>query len=103
MDLHLAQPPLPQGHLHAEELRGTDKWRRVMPYECCKKTSLGWWDLKQGDATEDDSLLSTGDDRDVREGYENFWPGIGRWRIGAKMEDALIEFPEGMEWEEVET
>jgi hypothetical protein len=102
LDLRLAQPPLPQGTENVEELAGTDRWRGVMPYEFSRKTSLGWWDLKQGNVTEEDSLLASGGDESAWEGYENFWPGFGRRRIGVKMEDAIIEFPEATEWQEPE-
>jgi hypothetical protein len=101
-DLSLAQPPLPQGRDNAEELVGTDKWRRVLPNEFSSRTSLGWWDLKQDNASEEGGLLTTVENGEDREGYENFWPGIGRWTIGTKMEDAVIEFPEAVEWEELE-
>lgn len=77
---------------------GTDKWHRITPYEFSWRASLGWWDLKQGHATEEDPLLATPDDREVIESPENFWPGVGRWRIGMLMENAIIEFPEGEEW-----
>jgi hypothetical protein len=102
LDLRLAQPPLPQGAESVEELPGTDRWRGMMPCEFSRKTSLGWWDLKQGNVTEEDSLLASGGDESDWEGYENFWPGIGRRRIGVKMEDAIIEFPEATEWQEPE-
>lgn len=71
-----------------------------MPLEWSKKASLGWWDLKRGEATEDDALLADGGgnldgDKEIN---ENWWPGSGRWRIGLMMENATIEFPEGKRW-----
>lgn len=102
LDLTLVQPPLPDGTASSQkELVGTQQWCEVMPLEWSRKTSLGWWDLKAGEATEEDALL--GGDRSTGSGgsgtgYENWWPGIGRWRIGLMMEDAVIGFPEGERW-----
>ena len=56
---------------------------------------------KKEGADEQDPLLgeqhSATEDTGVR--YENFWPGLGRWRIGIKIEEAVVEFPEGEHWE----
>lgn len=96
MDLGLVQPPLPKGDGPA--LAGTQRWCKVPAVESSKKTSLGWFDLRQSlGVDERDALLSGGN---VPRGKkcENFWPGLGRWRIGMKMEDAVIEFPEGEYW-----
>ncbi|PVH79951.1 hypothetical protein DL98DRAFT_549382 [Cadophora sp. DSE1049] len=100
LDLTLVQPPLPDGtNLSEAELVGTKQWCEVMPLEWSRKTSLGWWDLKNGEATEEDALLGRNgvvvEDETV---YENWWPGFGRWRIGLMMEDATIGFPEGKRW-----
>jgi hypothetical protein len=100
IDLNLVQPPLPQGSKGDVELAGTHQWTMVKSLERSSKTSLGWWDMKQGPQTEEDGLLG-GDfeDSDSSEGrFENWWPGIGRWRLGMKMEEATIEFPEGKHW-----
>lgn len=100
IDLSIVQPPLPAGNGSQDELPGTEKWCQSGPLEYSRKTSLGWWDLKQGSANEEDPLLGRGDDCEGRKvEYENFWPGVGRWRIGLKMEDALINFPEGKHWD----
>ena len=102
LDISLVQPPLPEGNGSAGELPGTQRWCQCLPLEYSQKTSLGWWDLKQGKANELDSLLRG--ENDSRSGgevvHENFWPGFGRWRIGMKMEDATIEFPHGRYWDE---
>ena len=105
MDLTILQPPLPEGKGAFGELPGTEKWCEVLPLEYSSKTSLGWWDLKQvgNEATERDALLASGDgERGGKggSGYENWWPGIGRWRIGVKMEDATIDFQAGEHWEQ---
>lgn len=34
----------------------------------------------------------------VSTGYENWWPGIGRWRFGMKMEDATVLFGLSENW-----
>jgi hypothetical protein len=107
MDLHIVQPPLPEGKGSLDELPGTDKWCKVLPLEYSKRASLGWWDLRQDvgkeeNMTERDSLLANGDGerggQQVGTGFENWWPGFGRWRMGIKLEDATISFPEGEYW-----
>ena len=79
----------------------------MFPLEYSSKTSLGWWDLRQDgakvkEATEQDPLLARddpeGDGEQAGTGFENWWPGFGRWRIGLKMEDATIVFDEGEHW-----
>jgi len=106
MDLSIVQPPLPSGNGAFGELPGTDRWCQVLPSVYSRKTSLGWWDLKQRGASEEDALLGRAvvgnrDNDTSKEGYENWWPGFGRWRIGIKMEDAIIDFPEGKHWSEL--
>jgi hypothetical protein len=100
-DLGLVQPPLPVGE--GPELVGTLHWAKVAAVEWSKKTSFGWFDLsqKKKGADEQDPLLGEQHNatEDVGVRYENFWPGLGRWRIGIKMEEAVIEFPEGQHWE----
>lgn len=107
MDLHIVQPPLPEGKGSLGEIPGTDRWCKVFPLEYSKRTSLGWWDLRQdggkeGEVTERDSLLVNGDSEHGEEqagtDFENWWPGFGRWRIGLKMEDATIYFNKGEHW-----
>lgn len=102
MDISLVQPPLPAGKGEQNELPGTKRWCKVLPLIKSKKTSLGWWDLRQkASVTEESGLLT--DVNTVVKGdepkYDNFWPGIGRWTIGAKMEDAVIEFGGEKYWE----
>lgn len=101
LDLTLVQPPLPESkECPKGELAGTEQWCQIIPFESSKKTSLGLWDLKRGPPTEEDALLGAeraGSGGDQDEG-DNWWPGLGRWRIGMRMEDATIEFPEGKRW-----
>ncbi|KAF8851780.1 hypothetical protein BDZ45DRAFT_133134 [Acephala macrosclerotiorum] len=100
-DLGLVQPPLPAGE--GAELEGTDKWCKIAAVESSRKTSLGWFDLRQRrKADEREPLLGgngRGDQGSGSEGYGNFWPGLGRWRMGIRMEDAVIDFPEGEHWD----
>lgn len=100
-DLGLVQPPLPGGE--GAELEGTEEWCKIAAVESSKKTSLGWFDLRQSRDVDERAPLLQGDQVE-HEGpggnkYENFWPGLGRWRIGIKMEDAVIDFPEGEHWD----
>jgi hypothetical protein len=102
LDLNLVAPPLPQGKGALGELPGTDEWCKVLPFEYSSKTTLGWWDLRRGPLTEEDALLGGENaDQEVAKDekvHENWWPGLGRWRIGLKMEDAQIVFVEGSNW-----
>jgi hypothetical protein len=102
LDLSLVQPPLPKGNSPNGELPGTSRWCKIMPFQYSSKTSVGWWDMTQNGSTEEDPLLSGGQERPenipVKPKYENWWPGSGRWRIGMVMENAEIRFPEGEYW-----
>ncbi|CAG8957389.1 hypothetical protein HYFRA_00010815 [Hymenoscyphus fraxineus] len=92
LDLNLVQPPLPEGRGALGELPGTDQWCKLLPVITSPKTSIGWWDMKGGDANQEDSLLEREGNEATSAGFENWWPGIGRWRFGMKMEDATILF-----------
>lgn len=101
IDFSFVQPPLPEGKGAQGELPGTDQWCQVLFTERSPKTSLGWWDLKQSEATEEDALLSRLDldgGAKVAADYEHWWPGLGRWRLGMMMEDATVDCPEGRHW-----
>jgi hypothetical protein len=102
IDLNLVQPPLPQGSKADVELARTHQWTMVKSLEWSSKTSLGWWDMKQSPRIgEDETPTRSSEDSDPVAGeFENWWPGIGRWRLGMKMEEATIEFPEGKHWVE---
>ena len=67
-----------------------------------------WWDMKQPrtealsernegtGSTESDTLLAV--DRTSKppnEQNEHWWPGLGRWRIGLWLDDAVLELGEG--------
>jgi len=99
LDLTFVQPPLPQAHGVMGELVGTDQWCEVLPVESSSKTSLGWWDLKQSGAREEEPLLDQVDQDYEQNSHENWWPGSGRWKIGFRMEDSDIVIPEGRHWE----
>lgn len=86
----LVQPPLPEGEGKEGELVGTSEWVKIVPEQYSAKTSLGWWDLKQeGDGDTDASPIIESLSKE-----ENWWPGGGRWKIGARMENATVLFPE---------
>ncbi|PHH71739.1 hypothetical protein CDD80_5037 [Ophiocordyceps camponoti-rufipedis] len=69
-------PPLPHGHGSQGELPGTDRWCSFLPKQYSRSTRVGWFDLAQGDHAP----------------YHNFWPGLGRWQLGFKMENADVVF-----------
>ncbi|KAI0146714.1 hypothetical protein BJ166DRAFT_69809 [Pestalotiopsis sp. NC0098] len=87
IDIALVQPPLPQGNGSQDELPGTDKWCKTIPAQSSRDTSLAWIDLDQ----RDESGLLHGQN-------ENFWPNLGRWQLGVKMDNCDIDFSEGVYW-----
>lgn len=88
VDISLVQPPLPEGQGSQGELPGTDKWCQIIPGQATRQASLAWVDMSQRD---EKGVLYAKD--------EHFWPGIGRWQLGVKMENATIDFPEGKYWD----
>lgn len=87
-DLTIVHPPVPEGNGSQGELAGTDRWCAVDPGQSSRRTSIGWFDMRQADGGGD----ATG-------GFENFWPGLKRWHLGVRMDDADIDFPDGRYWE----
>ncbi|ETS87245.1 hypothetical protein PFICI_01073 [Pestalotiopsis fici W106-1] len=87
LDISLVQPPLPEGNGSQGELPGTDKWCKILPGQASNNTSLAWIDLSQRD--EQGALNGQN---------ENFWPNLGRWQLGVKMENCDIDFGEGVYW-----
>lgn len=78
-----------------------------MPVQHTKKASIGWWDVKQSGekANEADPLLANSNeneapvnDKGSQNVFENWWPGLGRWKLGMKLEDATIVFEKGESW-----
>ncbi|KAL2021371.1 hypothetical protein VTK56DRAFT_7236 [Thermocarpiscus australiensis] len=92
MDLTIVQPPLPEGKAASEgELPGTEEWAALAGYrQSARKGCLAWVDLRQ--ENEEGGGGGGGD------GYENFWPGLGRWRLAVKLDRGEAEFPEGPKW-----
>ncbi|KAL8829015.1 MAG: hypothetical protein Q9191_002257 [Dirinaria sp. TL-2023a] len=99
------QPPLPEGKT-MEECSTTD-WIKAKPELRSKATRMVWWDMKQPQtepsserdegtgSTESDTLLAA--DRTSRttdDQNKNWWPGLGRWRIGLWLDDAVLELGE---------
>ena len=69
-----------------------------------------WWDMKQPEAraggersegtgvTERDTLLATHQaSKSQQDESDNWWPGLGRWRIGLWLDDAVLELGEAEE------
>jgi len=91
---------------------GSDIWIRSKPRLSSKKTRMVWWDMSQprietvagrGEGTEmseSDALLAERTSRESkRDTNNNWWPGLGRWRIGLWLDDAVLELgkAEGMD------
>ncbi|KAL1858860.1 hypothetical protein Daus18300_009858 [Diaporthe australafricana] len=81
----LVQPPVPQGK--PEEVVGTEQWCKCEMTQAASRTQVGWMDLSQRD-----------DDGKLTGLFENFWPGMGRWQLGVKMDNADLDIPEGEYW-----
>lgn len=79
----LVMPPLPRGQGSRGELPGTDAWCSLVPNQYSRRTRLGWFDIAQPEAADDDA---------APEHYPNFWPGLRRWQLGLKMENADLRF-----------
>ncbi|KAI0817690.1 hypothetical protein GGR55DRAFT_32578 [Xylaria sp. FL0064] len=90
LDPSLVQPPLPAGKGSQDELPGTDRWCKVAPAITTKHAGLAWVDLSQKN---EEGQLTSG------VAHENFWPGLGRWQLALKLENAGIDFPEGTYWD----
>jgi hypothetical protein len=58
---------LPEAKGPQGELTGTDEWCQVLATETSRMTPLGWWNLRQGGAKEDDALLSRVDQKSENE------------------------------------
>ncbi|ORY60285.1 uncharacterized protein BCR38DRAFT_349990 [Pseudomassariella vexata] len=86
VDVSIVQPPLPEGTGSHKELVGTNQWCKIVPNQS-GKTSLAWIDLSQRD-----------DDGKLHGQHESFWPGLGRWQLGIKMENTDIVFGMGEYW-----
>ncbi|KAI5459794.1 hypothetical protein BGZ63DRAFT_258049 [Mariannaea sp. PMI_226] len=80
----LALPPLPRGNGSQGELPGTDRWCSIVPQQYSSRSMVGSFDIAQHRDVEG---KLTGE-------HENFWPGLGRWQYGIKMENAQVDFLE---------
>ncbi|KAG8414781.1 hypothetical protein J3459_009686 [Metarhizium acridum] len=81
LDTTLVMPPLPRGAGSRGELPGTDAWCSLAPDQYSRRTRLGWFDIAQRDRA-----------GNPRGEHRNFWPGLRRWQLGLKMENADLRF-----------
>ncbi|OTA02867.1 hypothetical protein A9Z42_0032840 [Trichoderma parareesei] len=81
----LVMPPLPPGKGTYGELPSTSRWISLVTKQFCKRSTMGWYDVRQPDD-------GSGDGRALCGGNENFLPWLGRWQVGLKMEDADLTF-----------
>ena len=103
IDFNLVQPPLPAGKGSLGELPGTGKWCKLLPIEYTKKACVGWFDLRQQEKGADVKVADGESEQEEVAGayspFENWWPGIRRWNMGLKMEEATIEFGGEIYWD----
>ncbi|KAL8389060.1 hypothetical protein RB595_008819 [Gaeumannomyces hyphopodioides] len=93
IDSTMVYPPLPESAASSQgELPGTQQWVSILPDIYSPRTSLMWFDMKQPE----EQLQQQGGESAPA---ENFWPGLGRWQFGFKMEDAVIGFGDGLHWD----
>lgn len=94
----LAQPPMPYGpDASLGELVGTDFWAATVPGQVSDNASVGLFDLYQPDGG-DAAGNSNGTNAVGDEYFENFWPGMPRWTVGLKMDNATISFGASEYW-----
>ena len=84
------QPPLPVGNLPEMEV-GTDNWVLCAPTLKSRRCRLIWLDMQQDqpaeDGVEDDGSPKTASQD---KSADNWWPGMGRWKLGMSMDDATM-------------
>lgn len=80
IDLECVHPPLPEGRGSQGELPGTNSWCAFTPAFSGKAVSFMTFDMEQ----------YREDDRMVPQRNKNFWPGLGKWRVGIMMENATL-------------
>ncbi|KAH7034777.1 uncharacterized protein B0I36DRAFT_84049 [Microdochium trichocladiopsis] len=109
MDIGLVQPPLPGNQDASQgELPGTQRWCKIGPNQSTRNASIGWLDMKQtaDDGGEGEGAAKKGAVTTTAgqiPGCENFWPGMGRWQLAIKMDDAEIDFGHATYWETPKT
>ncbi|KAK8045632.1 hypothetical protein PG993_005656 [Apiospora rasikravindrae] len=92
----LAQPPLPANpDTPHGELAGTQQWRAVVPGQASDRSSIGMFDMGQGQG---DAVGNTGKNAVGDEVFPNFWPGMPSLTLGLRMENAKISFGEPEIW-----
>ncbi|KAL9098179.1 MAG: hypothetical protein Q9163_006111 [Psora crenata] len=84
------QPPLPTGTPPEVEV-GTKTWLRGQPTIESKKCKVIWWDMRQ--PPEDRQVANPGENEGgtLVKGENNWWPGMGRWRLGMVCDEATLE------------
>ena len=86
----MLQPPLPVGNPPEMEV-GTDAWALCGPTLKSRKCRLVWLDMQQDQPAEDDGPAKT---VSKERSADNWWPGMGRWKLGMSMDDATMEIGE---------
>ena len=107
----LLQPPLPEGKDAGVEV-GTGDWKRSAPRMWSKKARFVWLDMRQSGRRGGDGMGGTGSagdgDGEVQgegggvisrehreeEGWENWWPKMGRWHLGLECQDTTLTLGE---------
>ncbi|PTB62588.1 hypothetical protein BBK36DRAFT_60611 [Trichoderma citrinoviride] len=78
----LVMPPLPAGGGTYGELPSTSRWISLVTKQFCKRSTVGWYDVRQPEEARESLCGGSG----------NFLPWLGRWQVGLKMEDADLTF-----------
>jgi len=92
---------------------GSDTWIKTKPRLKSRKTRMVWWDMSRyqtetdggGDegsgVSEGDSLLAQSASSELKQDTNNnWWPGLGRWRIGLWLDDAVLELGKAEEMDQ---
>lgn len=91
----LNQAPLPAGQGSYDELPGTTEWADTALGTKSDTSLIGVFDMDQGAG---DQVGNTGVNAVGDEFYPNFWPGVPRFPVGVKMQNAEISFPVAEKW-----
>ena len=88
LDGTIVQPPLPQGTGESKNVEvGTQDWKASSPVLKSSKTRGCWVDMKQdGTNGEEERAI-----------VANWWPGLGRWKLGLWLDNAVMTLGEPRE------
>jgi hypothetical protein len=91
----LGQPPLPAGNGSYGELPGTTQWAETALGAASNCPTSGIMDLAQNGG---DEVGSTGFNAVGDEYFADFWPGLTRFNVAVRLDNATVSFPVPEKW-----